>query len=158
MSECIHTCWSFEGNIRKNFPLLILFYFMNFYNIWIKYVSTSKWNIVLNFFLSFNAYWCSKSTLSKSWRGRCILGWRIVRLVRYIGSYGISPFSLPIEISSVSPKKNWLNHQKFGAWSAIRSIFGRGSRLLLSIRIIYGWLGWTNKMKYPGSVYKKPNW
>lgn len=36
--------------------------------------------------------------------------------------------------------------------------FLRGFRLLLPIRIIYGWLGWTNKMKYPGSVQKKPNW
>lgn len=36
-----------------------------------------------------------------------------------------------------------------------------GFRLILSIRKIYGWLDWTNKMKYPGSVYKKkpnPNW
>jgi len=38
--------------------------------------------------------------------------------------------------------------------------FLRGSRsiLLLSIIKIYGWLGWTNKMKYPGSVQKIPNW
>lgn len=26
------------------------------------------------------------------------------------------------------------------------------SRLILAIKIIYGRLGWTNKMKYPGSV------
>lgn len=33
--------------------------------------------------------------------------------------------------------------------------FGRVYRLILSIRIIYGWLGQANKMKYPGSVQKK---
>ncbi len=61
------------------------------------------------FFLSFNAYWCSKSTFSKSWRGRCILGWHIVRLVRYIGSYGISPFSLQSRYPLFRPRKiNWI--------------------------------------------------
>lgn len=61
------------------------------------------------FFLSFNAYWCSKSTFSKSWRGRCILGWHIVRLVRYIGSYGISPFSPQSRYPLFRPRKiNWI--------------------------------------------------
>lgn len=36
------------------------------------------------------------------------------------------------------------------SWS-VKFICG-GFRLILSIRIIYGWLDWTNKMKYPGSV------
>ena len=75
-----------------------------------SYVSTSKWNRELHsLFFSFHAYWRSKSTLSKSWRRRYILGWHIVRLVRYIGLYGISPFSPSIEISSVSLKKiDWI--------------------------------------------------
>lgn len=61
------------------------------------------------FFLSFNAYWCSKSTFSKSWRGRCNLGWHIVRLVRYIGSYGISPFSPQSRYPLFRPRKiNWI--------------------------------------------------
>lgn len=29
-----------------------------------------------------------------------------------------------------------------------------GFKLIL---LIYGWFGWTNKMKYPDSVYKNPN-
>lgn len=34
-------------------------------------------------------------------------------------------------------------------------VFG-GFKLILSINKIYGWLGWTNKIKYPGSVDKNP--
>lgn len=30
--------------------------------------------------------------------------------------------------------------------------FGGVSRLIFSIRMIYGWLGWADKIKYPGSV------
>lgn len=79
-------------------------------------MSTDKMHPCLNpySFFFFNAYWYFKSTFSESWRGRCILDWRIVQLVRYIGSCGIPPFSPPIEISSISPKrkihwiiKNW---------------------------------------------------
>ena len=112
------------------------------------------------FFSPFNAHWCSKSTLSKSWRGRCILGWYIVRLVRYIGSYGISPFSPPMEISSLSPPKKWIESSK--TWSVkcnevqldrFFGFLGRGyPDYYFKFRIIYGWLDWTNKIKYPGSV------
>jgi len=37
-------------------------------------------------------------------------------------------------------------------YNLILFLFCRGIRLILSIRIIYGWLDWTKKMKYPGSV------
>lgn len=37
MSECTHTCSSFEDPIRKNFPLFILSSFMNLSNLRIKY-------------------------------------------------------------------------------------------------------------------------
>lgn len=41
MSECVHTCSSLEGPIRKNLDLfgfiLSSFIFINFSNLWIKY-------------------------------------------------------------------------------------------------------------------------
>nr|YP_009493729.1 ATP-dependent Clp protease proteolytic subunit [Weigela florida]AWN57688.1 ATP-dependent Clp protease proteolytic subunit [Weigela florida] len=47
------------------------------------------------------------------------------------------PVLSPIEISSVSPKKDKLNHQKFGALSAIRSIsFGGDSDYYYRLDII----------------------
>lgn len=96
-------------------------------------------------FFSLNAYWCSKSSFSKSRRGRFNLDWHIVRLVRYIGSYGIFPFSPPIGIYSVSPKKDWLNlnHQKLGAWNKIKCNcfpFWGIQINIIQFRIIYGWL------------------
>lgn len=167
MSNCLSICSLFKGAIWKckNFPLFILSsLFMNLFNLWIKY--DKRYNIIKTInlftlshqseiqyliFLSFNAYWCSKSTFSKSWRRRCIVGGRIVRLVRYIGSYGISPFSIPdrdilsfaqersIELSKIwSVKCNEVHLNLF-----FRGVY----RLILAIRIIYGWLGSTNKMK-----------
>lgn len=79
--------------------------------------------------LFFYAYWCSKSPFSESWRRRCILGWRIVRLVRYIGSYGISPFSPSIEITSVSPKRKINSKRKINWIIQIIQILEREMQL-----------------------------
>ena len=180
MREWIHTCSSLEGPIHNIRMLLYLFgfilssfifIFLNCSNLWIKYDRDQYYEdnkpiftfphqseIQYLIFISFNAYWCSKSTFSSSWRGLFNLGWHIVRLVRYLGSYGISPFSLTIEISSVSPQKDRLNHQNLEREVQFDPFFWGGIfKLILLILLIkknYGWLGWTNKMKYPGSVYK----
>lgn len=145
MGECIERCSSFVWTVRpsrKTFPLCISSSSMNFSILWKQkihcYVSTSKNEVI--FWQSKDARWCSESPLSNSGRWGRNLGWPIVRLVRHIGSYGISPFSPLIEIPLLRQKMNW-TYQEFVAWNVISPI-SWGSNIINYNNL---WLVWLDQ-------------
>lgn len=170
MSEYIYICSSFKGLICKNFPLFILSsFFMNLVNLWIKQDNKInsirplnpllRFHIKVRYSTSFFFYLMPIGVPRVPFRSpgeedalwidvQCdlsdILGIRYFPVLfpdRDIPSFARERL---IQLSKIwSVKCNQIH------------FLGRVYGLILSIRIIYGWLGQTNQMKYPGSVQKE---